>query len=138
MGMSEGSKRARGEPRQGARLGRAEKVRRSRCFQHIQRRGRRRVGDLVIVITRRGRQPWTRLGLTVSRKVGGAPTRNRVKRRLREIFRRHKTAFPEQQDVVIIARRAAATATFQALEAQVLRLIQPPRRRPKPPSGPPD
>ena len=115
--------------RVGERLSRCERVLRSRTFRHIQRRGHRRVGALVVVITRRGEQSWTRLGLTVSRKVGGAVTRNRVKRRLREIFRRNKASFPAGHDVVIIARKDAATASFQALQAEVLSLCQRPPRR---------
>ena len=49
-----------------------------------------------------------RLGLTVSRRVGGAVTRNRVKRRIREWFRRNRSALPLDRDLVVIARPAAA------------------------------
>jgi len=52
----------------------------------------------------------TRLGLTVSGKVGGAVARNRVKRRLREIFRRRHAALPPGWDIVLIARPGCADA----------------------------
>ncbi len=51
-----------------------------------------------------------RIGITVSRKVGGAVVRNRVKRWIRECYRRRKTDFPGQIDVVVVARNAAADA----------------------------
>jgi ribonuclease P protein component len=60
-----------------------------------------------------------RLGLTVSRKVGNAVVRNRVKRRIREWFRRERGCFGGAWDVVVIARREAAALDFEA-SAQVL------------------
>jgi ribonuclease P protein component len=51
-----------------------------------------------------------RVGITVSRKVGGAVVRNRVKRWIRECCRRRLTDFPTQVDMVVVARPAAAAA----------------------------
>lgn len=47
------------------------------------------------------------MGLTVSRRVGGAVVRNRVKRRIREWFRGNREILPEGLDLVVIARRGA-------------------------------
>ena len=57
----------------------------------------------------------TRMGLTVSRRVGKAVVRNRVKRRLREAFRRTHARLRPGHDIVIVARAAAATADYAAL-----------------------
>jgi len=74
----------------------------------------------------RDREAPARLGLTVSRRVGGAVVRTRVKRRLREWFRRHRDLFPTGRDFVVIARPAAATASAdevgRELEAALARL----------------
>ena len=51
-----------------------------------------------------------RMGVTVSRKVGGAVVRNRVKRWIRECYRRRRADFPVQVDMVVVARPAAAAA----------------------------
>jgi ribonuclease P protein component len=60
-----------------------------------------------------------RLGVTVGRRVGPAVVRTRVKRRIREWFRRHARALPEGRDVVVIARPAAACATQAQVDAEL-------------------
>lgn len=56
-----------------------------------------------------------RLGLSVSRRVGGAVVRNRVRRRIREAYRTHRGWFPPGMDVVVSARPSAAEATWEEL-----------------------
>lgn len=63
-----------------------------------------------------------RLGLTVSKKVGGAVERNTIKRRLREVFRRRKTELPGI-DLVIIAKRGAADLGSDETGLELSRLI---------------
>ena len=60
-----------------------------------------------------------RLGLTVSRKVGGAVVRNRVKRCAREWFRRGGAGSVGGQDLVIIARRGAGGLTGPEIAAEL-------------------
>jgi ribonuclease P protein component len=64
-----------------------------------------------------------RLGLAVSRKVGGAVVRNRVKRRLREIFRRDRGLLPEPLDIVVVPQAGADLLTFAELREQFLRAV---------------
>jgi len=69
-----------------------------------------------------------RLGLTVSRRVGNAVQRNRVKRRLREFFRLNKDRLPVA-DIVIIAQPGAAELDCQALDRELTIALRPSRRR---------
>ena len=65
-----------------------------------------------------------RLGLTVPRAVGGAVVRNRIKRRLREAFRLHRSEIGPQWDIVLNPRRAALDASFPDIEKAIGRLIE--------------
>ena len=60
------------------------------------------------VVLVRARTEHTRLGITVGRRVGNAVVRNRVKRLIREWFRRERSAIGAGWDIVVIARPAAA------------------------------
>jgi ribonuclease P protein component len=76
-----------------------------------------------------------RLGLSVPRRVGTATVRNRVRRRLRETFRRNRPAFAGQSfRLVVNARPSAATASFAELSTDFLeavgRALARPRQRP--------
>ena len=65
-----------------------------------------------------------RAGFVTSARLGGAVVRNRVRRRLREIVRRHQHELRQDIWFVIIARHKAATASYAALEDEWLRLAR--------------
>ena len=54
----------------------------------------------------------SRLGITASRKAGNAVVRNRLKRLIREVFRRHYAAIHPPQDIVVIVRASAAAIGY--------------------------
>lgn len=66
----------------------------------------------------------TRLGVTVSRKVGNAVIRNRVKRLLREYFRQHYSGFIGNISILIIAKRGAGQLDQAMVNAELATLLQ--------------
>jgi ribonuclease P protein component len=62
-----------------------------------------------------------RLGVTVGRRVGGATRRNRVKRLIREVFRRNRELFPDDCDLVLVARPGAERLDYDAVKSEVER-----------------
>jgi ribonuclease P protein component len=68
--------------------------------------------------------PRPRLGISVPRRVGGAVARNRVRRRLREIFRRNRDLFGDRAgSVVVNARASAAAASYAELAEEYKTLL---------------
>jgi ribonuclease P protein component len=81
---------------------------RSADFDRVFRHGRSHAGrELVLYVFPRGESEEPRLGLSVSRKVGGAAERNRVKRLLREAFSLEAERLPAGTDAVVVARHEA-------------------------------
>lgn len=91
-------------------------------FRRAYNRGRTAAdGCLALYVRRNGRRD-NRLGLTVSTKVGHAVVRNRVRRRLREIYRLNEDRLISGMDVVVVARVRAADTPYARLERSFLKL----------------
>jgi ribonuclease P protein component len=65
-----------------------------------------------------------RLGLSVSKKVGGAVLRNLLKRRIREIFRHNQARIVLGVEIVVIPRKEAGELSYQELEKRILTLFE--------------
>lgn len=93
------------------------RLRRRSEFLRVQDRGHKITADcLLCLVLPNGRaEGLTRLGLTVSTKVGNAVVRNRIRRRLRELFRLKRANLPRGLDLVFIARPSAAEADWPRL-----------------------
>jgi ribonuclease P protein component len=93
------------------------------------REGRHNSGRLLAVRSLPNERPLSRYAYSVSKRVGKAVVRNKVRRRLREIMRALPVA--EGQDIVITARPEAAKADFQALKAELTLMLQRARLLPR-------
>jgi ribonuclease P protein component len=101
-----------------------DRLRSSKDFRRVSREGTRVASrSLVLLVATRparlGGQPANRIGITVSRRVGPAVVRNRLKRRLREWFRRSRARIPAGKDLVVIMRPAAAGTDSACLAAEL-------------------
>ena len=92
-----------------------ERIRRRTDFQKIYEHGARLRGRYSTLFVLPNELGVCRLGLTATRKLGGAVQRNRAKRLIREVFRRNKVALG--YDVVVVVRRELLDASLPILEA---------------------
>jgi len=90
-------------------------------FRRMYAKGKSGVSSYVVVYCRPNRRGHNRLGVTVSAKLGHAVVRNRVRRRLREIFRLNQPRMRQGYDVLVVARMRATSATYGELERAFLR-----------------
>jgi len=99
------------------------RLRRRGDYLRVQRDGRRHHTDQFVVLTAPGSAPNSRVGITVSSKVGNAVVRNRVKRVLREIVRQAWRDVAPAADIVIIAKPGAAQTTHAKAATQLRRVL---------------
>lgn len=78
----------------------------------------------LVLYVRRNRLEENRVGVTVSKKLGKAVVRNRVRRRLREVYRLHESRFLPGWDIVVVARGRAVDASFSDLTRAYLSLAK--------------
>ena len=92
-------------------------------FRRIYRKGKSVVAPSMVLYCQRNRQGRTRLGVTVSTKLGKAVVRNRVRRRLREIWRLNKKDMEPGWDIILVARVRAVDTSYQKLNKTYRRLL---------------
>ncbi len=90
-------------------------------FKRLYAKGKSAVTPYLVLYCRRNRRGENRLGYTVSTKLGGAVTRNRVRRRLREIVRLRSPELKQGWDLVIVARARCVDGEYARMDAAFLK-----------------
>lgn len=78
----------------------------------------------MVLYARKNRLGQNRVGITVSKKLGGAVVRNRVRRRLREVYRLSEDKLTPGWDIVLVARSRCITADFLKISQAFLSLAE--------------
>ncbi len=99
-----------------------ERLKKSWQFRRIYNRGNKYFGDLFILYVLPNNTGETRLGLTVTKKVGISVQRNRIKRVIREVFRSMNEIAPGN-DLVVIARKAAVDLKYSQAQDSLTHLL---------------
>lgn len=89
-------------------------------FRRLYSKGKTAVTPFLVAYARKTKRPDNRIGFTVSTKLGKAVVRNRIRRRLREIYRTHEAEFSRGLEIVFVARGRAAGASYGQLERALL------------------
>ncbi len=102
----------------------SERILKRKQYLDIYARGKRFRNRLFYIYFLENGLDHSRLGLTVSRKVGGSVVQNRIKRRFREIFRCSRIAINPPLDILVNATRNTARVDFWSLEREFLRELK--------------
>lgn len=95
-------------------------IKENHIFRRLYHKGKSAVTPHLALYARRNGRDHSRLGITVSTKLGKAVRRNKVRRRLREIYRLHQSELLPGWDMVVVARVRAAHSSYAALEKSFL------------------
>lgn len=101
-----------------------ERIRKKKDFLFLYRRGNRYKGKYFILIYLPSSLTFSRVGVVASKKVGSAVTRNKVKRWMRELFRRNKGLLAFPVDLLIIARPEMREVRWLELKEHYLAAIK--------------
>lgn len=91
-------------------------------FRRLYQKGNQAGNRYLVLYARKNRTRENRVGITTGKKLGHAVTRNRVRRRLREIYRLNEDRFVPGYDIVVVARSQAVNATYAQLQDSYLAL----------------
>ena len=93
-------------------------------IQELRRKGRSwQNRQVVLIVQPNSHRSETRFAFSVSRRIGSAVVRNKIKRRMRESVRRSLPQVQAGWDVLLIARRPARTATFACIDQAITELL---------------
>ena len=92
-------------------------------FINLKLHGRRYYTKNFVVILKKNKGDITRLGISVSKRVGGSVKRNRIKRVIREFFRHNKKQIPKGYDIMIAALREGDKYPFLKVQEELGYLI---------------
>jgi ribonuclease P protein component len=100
------------------------RLRRNSDFQQVRRSGKFYASSLMALAFLRNKLDHSRFGFVVSKRLGIAVTRNKIKRRMREATRVRVAKIKPGFDLVLIARQPIGQATFVELEQSLEKLLQ--------------
>jgi ribonuclease P protein component len=100
------------------------RLRDSEQFQRVKKEGRSWSHPLLVLCVLPNDLDYSRFGFSVSKRVGKAVVRNRVKRLLREAVRLRRALIPPGQDLVFIARSPIKEVDFQEVNRSVEELLR--------------
>ena len=100
-----------------------ERLRKNAQFHEVFKCGKAFVGRKIVVYVLKNALPYNRVGITVSRKLGGAVERNQLKRIIKEIWRARENELRKGFDFVLVPRMKAKSASFQEIADELKQLL---------------
>lgn len=100
-----------------------ERIRKKKEFLLLYHKGRRYRGQYFNLIYLPNQLAFSRMAVVVSRKIGKAVVRNKIKRRMRELFRRNKSILTHSLDILLVAKKNIESASWSELREHYLEAL---------------
>ncbi len=100
------------------------RLRKKKEFEHIFNNGKRIPGRGLVCYWLEDESMGYKLGIVVPRKVGCAVVRNKIKRYIREYYRRHRPLFKRVGALIVVARPQVAQWTHKEIDAELESLLK--------------
>ncbi|MCR4705314.1 MAG: ribonuclease P protein component [Lachnospiraceae bacterium] len=100
----------------------SESLKSYRDFRFVYDHGKSYANRLLVMYVVENSQQINRLGISVSKKVGNSVVRHHITRLLRESYRLHESIFNSGLDIVVVARKNAASSSYSEIESALLHL----------------
>ena len=97
---------------------------RSNDFKRVRREGKSFAHPFFVLLLAHGSCENSRAGISISRSVGNAVTRNRIRRQIRAILNDHLGKIKENRDILIIVRKNIKTANFFEIKSTLLDMFE--------------
>lgn len=110
--------------KQGVILKHTTPLKKNHEFKRLYNKGKSSASQYAVVYSRRNGRSDNRLGITVSTKLGGAVERNRIRRRLKEIYRLNEESLVTGYDIVLVARMKTRYAHYSEIESSLMSLFR--------------
>lgn len=99
-------------------------IKKNTLFLRVYSKGTSYVNRTLAVYVLPDKKKVSRLGITVSKKIGCAVVRNRVKRLIKESYRLNEQNIKSGYNIVVVARKSAAAADFKTVNSALLHLLK--------------
>ena len=100
----------------------SESLKKNRDFQSVYKKGKSFANKYLVMYVLENNTNKNRLGISASKKVGNSVVRHRITRLVRESYRLHENIFNSGLDIVVVAKKNAASVGYQEIEEALLHL----------------
>ncbi|MBZ2175698.1 ribonuclease P protein component [Schnuerera sp. xch1] len=100
------------------------RLRSNQEFKKVYQNGKNYWNRNLIMYARRNGLDYSRIGFTVTKKIGNSVVRNRVKRRMKEIFRKNFDNIKGKYDIILIPKKNVVNIKYSDLESAMLHILK--------------
>ncbi len=99
-------------------------IKKSKDFSAVYRKGNSKVNPFLVMYASANNKGYNRIGISISTKIGKSVLRNRLKRLIKEVYRKQLKRMKKGYDIIIVVRSHAKDAKYQDIEKWMLNLLR--------------